>query len=72
MSSTGCTMGCDCGSMVGADATGRFFVGGGAGFERGAVVGIVGNETSVTPIVRIGCSLLDGNRKNIEITMTRA
>ena len=72
MSSTDGTIGCDFGSMVGVDATVRFFMGGGAGFELGAVVGIVGNEISITPIVRNGCALSDGNRKNIDITMTMA
>lgn len=72
MSSTDGTIGCDFGITVGVDATVRFFMGGGAGFELGAVVGIVGNEISVTPIVRNGCALSDENRKNIDITMTRA
>ena len=71
MSSTDGTIGCDFGITVGVDATVRFFMGG-AGFELGAVVGIVGNEISVTPIVRNGCALSDGNCKNIDITMMRA
>ena len=50
VSSTGGAIGCDFGSTVGVEVTGRFFVGGGAGFELGAVVGIVGNEISVYSI----------------------
>jgi hypothetical protein len=68
VSSTGGAMGEDFGCVVGVDVTVRFFVGGGTGFEPGAVVG---NEIRVTPIARNGCSLLEGMRKSIDITMTR-
>lgn len=44
-------------TVLGACAFAGFFVGVGAGFGLGAVVGMAGNDIKATSIARKGCSL---------------